>query len=227
MNYNKFRCGWEEWTWGVCRHSRSSILMTSYSNVSRRLVACNSSTTRTAEGSSKYPVTHYAVYLFEPQLTKHWVNMLWTAYFLTSSWTTHESDLTLYADFEFVGMSPGEPGSPGSAECQECHSRCRNEWRLVNGRSGTARLSRRHFYEPKVSRWGEIDLVTSPGDQLCGQFQSINRLLNQLSRQFQLMDSLPKHLSRQFQLIDSLQNQLAGQLQMVDRLLDQLSGQLQ
>ena len=47
-----------------------------------------------------------------------------------SSWTTHESDLTLYADFEVVGVSPGEPGSPGSAEGQEYHSRCRtsDDW---------------------------------------------------------------------------------------------------
>ena len=32
---------------------------------------CNSSTTRTAERSPKYPVTRNAVQLVEPQLTKH------------------------------------------------------------------------------------------------------------------------------------------------------------
>ena len=38
----------------------------------------NSSTTRTAENSPKYPVTHNAVKLVEPQLTQHWLNRLCT-----------------------------------------------------------------------------------------------------------------------------------------------------
>ena len=45
---------------------------------------CNSSTTRTAERSPKYPGTHNAVQLVEPHLTRHWLNRLrCTAYFLS------------------------------------------------------------------------------------------------------------------------------------------------
>ena len=64
-----------------------------------------------------------------------------------SFWTSHESDLTLSADFEFVEVSPGEPGSPGSSERQECYSRCRNERRLVNGRARGVR------YECTSEHW--------------------------------------------------------------------------
>ena len=60
-----------------------------------------------------------------------------------SSWTSHESNLTLSADFEFVEVSPGEPGSLASTEGQECHSRCRNERRLANGRARGVRMRAR------------------------------------------------------------------------------------
>ena len=58
-----------------------------------------------------------------------------------SSWTTRENDLTLSADFEFVGVSPGEPGSPGSVESQEGRSRCRNERPEINGRACCVRYA--------------------------------------------------------------------------------------
>ena len=47
---------------------------------------CNSSTTRTAERSSKHPVTQNAVWLVEPQLTKHWLNRLCTYLSLIHIW---------------------------------------------------------------------------------------------------------------------------------------------
>ena len=64
---------------------------------------------------------------------------------------SRESDLTSYADIEFIGMSPGEPGSPGSAVNQSSLVSTTGVAFLTFGGSGTARLSRRHSYELKVS----------------------------------------------------------------------------
>ena len=89
--------------WGARRGVQSLQLLNSDCLWRQRLSTtyrCDSTTTTTAEGFSKYPVTHNAVQLFEPQLTMHWLNRLCTVYFLTvpsmqipiSKWWTPQND---------------------------------------------------------------------------------------------------------------------------------------
>ena len=74
----KFRCGCEEWRWGVCKHSSSSIrwplTTTPIDGLSLQLVDY-----KNCWRILKNPVTQNAVGLVEPQLTKHWLIRLCTA----------------------------------------------------------------------------------------------------------------------------------------------------